>query len=410
MTAPLDGIRVLDFSRVLSGPHCTRMLCDLGADVIKVEPPAGDITRFTSPRANSMATYYVQQNTGKRNISLDFKQPEAIEILMQLVDRCDIVVENFRAGVMDRQGLGYEAIHARNPRVIYASISGYGATGPWTQRRAYAPVVGAETGLMKSQGDARWQPGHQNDRHSHADVYTSLETASGILAALYQREQSGIGQWVDVSMAQTMLYVNEHFHDDVWDRETDPNWLRSFRPQDSPVVTLADGSTVVVSGHPAEQGTFQMYARAIERPEIEDDPRFATVGERLEHLDVLFELIREYAATVRDVEAFEEQFGRYQLAVGTLRAVTDIIQTDWAAERNVTVDVSDRADGTFTIPNAPWRFSAAPEVGVHGEPRYRGEDNRAVLSDVLGLSDERIDELAARGVISDRVPTPRSEQ
>ena len=127
---PLDGVRVLDFTRVLSGPHATRMLCDLGADVIKVEPPEGDITRTVNPRVNGLATYFVQQNAGKRNISLDTRKPESVELLLRLAAFCDVVVENFRPGVLDRIGLGYDVLSAHNPGIVYASISGYGTTGP----------------------------------------------------------------------------------------------------------------------------------------------------------------------------------------------------------------------------------------------------------------------------------------
>ena len=404
MTTPLDGLRVLDFTRVLAGPHCTRMLTDLGADVIKVEPPAGDLTRFTSPRVNSLSTYFIQQNTGKRNVSLDFSRPEGVELLLELAEQCDVVVENFRPGVMDRNGLGYEAMAARNPRIVYASITGYGATGPWAGRRAYAAVVGAEAGLTKAQGDAHGSH-YANDPHSHGDVYTALETCSGILAALLQRERTGRGQWVDVSMAQTLLYVNEHLHDALWDGPVEPSWLRSFRPGDYPVVTVANGETVVISGHFAERGTFQMFAEAMGRHEIIDDPRFADVPSRLEHLDDLFELLAEFAATVPDAETFEAIFAEHRLAVGVLRSSREICETDWARERDVIVEVSDRSDGRIRIPNAPWRFSDAGEVGVHGEPRYRGEDNREVFAELLGLDDAELARLEDEGVLTSRGPT-----
>ncbi|MFZ9016313.1 MAG: CaiB/BaiF CoA transferase family protein, partial [Ilumatobacteraceae bacterium] len=152
-TRPLDGIRVLDFTRVLSGPHCTRMLADLGAEVIKVEPPDGDVTRFTAPRRHGMPSYYAQQNTGKRSVSFDLGRPEGRDLALRLAEQADVVVENFRPGVMERFGLDYDTVAARNPRVVYASITGYGSTGPWKGRRAYAPVVQAQTGLTKSQGD-----------------------------------------------------------------------------------------------------------------------------------------------------------------------------------------------------------------------------------------------------------------
>ncbi len=403
VTAPLDGIRVLDFTRVLSGPHCTRMLADLGADVIKVEPPAGDLTRFANPRVNSLSTYFVQQNTGKRNISLDLNRPEAVELLLSLAERCDVLVENFRPGVMDRNGLGYEAVAARNPSLVYTSITGYGTTGPWVHRRAYAPVVGAETGLTRSQGDARG--GHYvNDPHSHGDVYTSLEACSAILAALVQRGRTGRGQWIDVSMAQSLLYVNEHLHDALWDGEVDPGWIRSYQPGEYAVVTVANGETVVVSGHPAERGTFDRFATAMGRPDLLVDPRFADVESRLAHLDELHEIIAAYAAGVPDAHTFEEHFAEFELAVGVLRTAREICETDWAAARDVVVSVPDRGDGVVRVPNAPWRFSDAPEVGLHGIPKYRGEDNRAVLSELLGLDDATIDRLDADGVLSSRVP------
>jgi CoA:oxalate CoA-transferase len=406
MTAPLDGLRVLDLTRVLSGPHCTRMLADLGAEVIKVEPPAGDLTRFSNPRVNSLATYFIQQNTGKRNVSLDFSRPEGVELLLRLAERCDVLIENFRPGVMERNGLGYDVVAARNPRLVYASLTGYGSTGPWVHRRAYAPVVGAETGLTKSQGDAR-DGVYVNDPHSHGDVYTSLETAAGILAALYQRERTGRGQWVDVSMAQTLLYVDEHLHDALWDGDVDPNWLRSFRPGDYAVVTVANGETVVVSGHPAERGTFDRFAAAMDRLDLLDDPRLGEVSGRLEHLDVLHEAIAAYAASVPDAHTFEERFAEFELAVGVLRSAREICDTDWARERAVVVEVTDRGGGTVRVPNAPWRFSDGPDVGVHGVPKYRGEDNRSVLTELLGLGDDEVDRLDRAGVLSSRVPAAR---
>ncbi|MDP4850603.1 MAG: CoA transferase, partial [Ilumatobacteraceae bacterium] len=225
---PLEGVRVLDFTRVLSGPHATRMLCDLGADVIKVEQPTGDLTRFSSPRVNSNSTYFIQQNVGKRNISLDLTKPEAVDLIIRLVEKCDVLIENFRPGVLQRLGLGQETLRAKNSRLVYASITGYGNTGPWVDRRAFAPVINAEMGMTKRQGDARGGD-YANDPFSHADVYTAIECASAILAALFQRERTGEGQYIDLSMAQTLLYVNEHAHDDLWDQPVSPDAIRSFR-------------------------------------------------------------------------------------------------------------------------------------------------------------------------------------
>jgi CoA:oxalate CoA-transferase len=400
---PLSGIRVLDLSRVLSGPHCTRMLADMGAEVIKIEPPDGDLTRFATPRRNGLSSYFVQQNVGKSNLSLDLGTPEGADILVSLAERADVLVENYRPGVMARLGLDADTLRARHPRLIYASISGYGQTGPWVTRRAYAPVVEAESGIVASQGNARGGE-LAKDPHSHADLYTSLETASAILAALYQRERTGQGQWLDVSMAETMLYVNEHLHDALWDGHDDPQWIRSFRPGDYLVLTVANGESLVVSGHPAERGTFDFFIAAMDRRELADDPRFADVAARLANFDELCTIIRDYAATVPDAATFEEHFSKHRLAVGRVRQPGELTETEWARERHAVVDVDDRGGGTMRVPNVPWRFGASPDVGVSGVPKYRGEDNRAILAELLGYDDERLDALEAAGVLSSRLP------
>jgi len=399
---PLSGIRVLDLTRVLAGPHAARMLLDLGAEVIKVEPPEGDITRTTWPRANSISSYFAQQNAGKRCISIDLGVPAGRELLLQLADQCDVVIENFRPGVMDRLGVGCDVLRARNPRLIFASGSGYGQTGPWVHRRAYAPVVGAESGFTKSQGDAR-AGDYANDPHSHADMYTALELGAAVLAALYQRERTGLGDRIDVSMAQTMLYVNEHAHDALWSDPVPEGVIRSFRPMDYPVLTAANGESVIISGHPAENKTFDFYMASIARSELCDDPRFVDTASRLRNLDDIHGVLHEWARAMPSADAIEDAMSHYKLAVGRLRSVYDVCDTDWAREREVVVEVSDRGDGTIRIPNAPWRFEGS-DVRVAGEPRYRGEDNRSVLHGLLGLDDTTLDALEADGVLTSRLP------
>lgn len=403
MTAPLAGVRVLDLTRVLSGPHCTRMLCDMGAEVIKVEPPAGDLTRFATPRRNGVSSYFAQQNTGKKNLSIDLTNDEGAEIIAQLAEQCDVLIENYRPGVMDRLGLGAETMLERSPRLIYASISGYGQTGPWVHRRAYAPVVEAESGIIESQGSAR-SGVLAKDPHSHADLYTALEAASAILAALYQRTDTGRGQRLDISMAETMLYVNEHLHDALWEGEHDPQWIRSFRPGDYAVLEVANGDQVIVSGHPAERGTFEFFLAAMERLDLADDPRFTDVASRLDNLTDLQQTLRDFALTMPDADAFEEQFAKHSLAVGRVRPPGDLADTQWGADREVTVEVDDRSGGSIRVPNSPWRFSDGPEVGLSGVPKFRGEDNREVLAGLLGCDTIELDRLEAEGVLSSRLP------
>lgn len=399
---PLAGVRVLDLTRVLSGPHCARMLSDLGAEVIKIEPPDGDLTRFAFPRVGSMSTYFAQQNVGKKNVSMDMKRPEAADILRRLVEVSDVLVENYRSGVMDRFGLGYDRLSAVNPRLVYASITGYGATGPWRHRRAYASVVHAETGFTGIQAGAR-RDHPVNDPHSHADVYTGMETAAAILAALYQRERTGRGQRIDVSMAQTMLYVNEHTQNELWERDVPADQIRSFQPGDYPILRAADGRDVIVSGHPAERGTFNLFVKAMGRPSMEDDPRYADVGSRLAHIGDLLGDIREWAAGVPTAEDLEAAFDEAGLAMGVLRSMDEIAGTDWAHERGAIIDIDDRSGGTFRIPNSPWRFSDS-DTTTKGSARFRGEDNATVLGELLGLDDHEVSRLTAEGVLSIRLP------
>ena len=396
---------MLDFTRVLSGPHATRMLSDLGAEVIKVEPPMGDMTRFAMPRVNSLSSYFIQQNVGKKNISLDMTKPQAVELLKKLVNHCDIVIENFRPGVMRKMGLDYETLSQLNPRLIYTSITGYGATGPWTTRRAYAPVVNAESGITKHQGDVRGGQ-YANDPHSHGDVYTALEAASAILAALYQREQTGVGQYIDVSMAETMLYVNEHAHNQMWTGVEPVGEIRSFQPADYPVLTVADGSMVVVSGHPAERGTFDFFVAAMQQPELLSDPRFSDVATRLEHFDELMDIMKAWAKTVPTSDEIENRLSQYQLATGRLRSVSELADTEWAREREAVVLVSDRGDGAVRIPNSPWHFSGS-DTTTQGDAKYRGEDNHAIFSEIAGLSNEEITQLENDGVLLSRGPSKR---
>ena len=397
---PLEGVRVLDFTRVLSGPHATRMLCDLGADVIKVEQPTGDLTRFSSPRVNSNATYFIQQNVGKRNISLDLTKPEAVEIIKQLIEKCDVLIENFRPGVMARLGLDEKTLRKKNPRLVYASITGYGNTGPWVNRRAFAPVINAEMGLTKRQGDARGGQ-YANDPFSHADVYTAIECASAILAALFQRERNGEGQYIDLSMAQTLLYVNEHAHDDLWEEPVSPDAIRSFRPEDYAVLTTKDGIISVVSGHPAERGTFDFFVGAMQAPHLLNDERFKTVALRIKNFAELMQLIKDWALTIETVDELERRLDENKLAMGQMRTVREVAKTKWASERNVFVEVDDRGDGKVKLPNSPWMFSGS-DTSTRGITKYRGEDNAEVLRELLGLSAEQIKDLNDREIISQR--------
>ena len=397
---PLDGVKVLDLSRVLSGPFCGRALADLGADVVKVEPPEGDLTRFSHPRTGGMSLYYAQQNAGKRNVSLDLRRPEGVDLVLRLADRADVLLENFRPGVMARMGLGYEAVSARNPRLVYGSITGYGQSGPWADRRAYAVVIHAEAGMVDRSLEHRGGP-PRHEPFSHADVYAGLECLGGVLAALYQRERTGRGQHVDVAMAAALLTVNEHVQADLSDIDIGDE-LASLSPGSAPILDGPGGRRLTIAGDPCASHTFPTYLRVMGREDLATDPRFADVTSRRAHREELLAEVQRWVDGFATLEEVEEALGRVRLPMGVVRSVAEIAGSDWAAGRGAVAEVSDRAGGTIRLPDAPWRFSDA-EVGVAGDPSFRGEHNREVLAE-LGLADGDIDRLEADGVLSARVP------
>jgi crotonobetainyl-CoA:carnitine CoA-transferase CaiB-like acyl-CoA transferase len=226
---------------------------------------------------------------------------------------------------------------------------------------------------------------------------------TAILAALFHRERSGHGERIDVSMAETMLYVNEHVHDELYNGTVDPNWIRSFQPGDYPIMQVADGSTVVISGHPAERGTFEIIVNTMDQPQLLSDPRFADVPTRLQNLGALQDEMRAWALTLPTAQAFEDRCAQFGLAVGVMRSVREIAESDWSTARGAIAHVPDRIGGEVRIPNAPWHFTHS-HVGTSGEPRYRGEDNRNVLRDILNMNDEEVDALETRHVLSSRLP------
>jgi crotonobetainyl-CoA:carnitine CoA-transferase CaiB-like acyl-CoA transferase len=404
MTSPLEGIRVLDFTRVLSGPHCTRMLTDLGADVIKVEPKQGDLTRFFMPRVNSLALYFIQQNVGKRNISVDIEKPEGVELLLKVVPHVDVVVENNRPGVMDRIGLGYERMRELNPKLIFASITGYGQKDvPWRDRPAYAPTVHADMGLLHTVARARGvDPFH--DPYSHADQYSGMQCITGILAALVHRERCGEGTRVDVSMAESTLFATELLAMQMARPEED----RPPNPLDgrSAIFHTREGHFVTVAGDPTPRGTFQSWCRAMEREDLGDDPRFVDDATRRKNRQALLDVIQEWILTFDDLEVLDKAMQRGRLVLGVIRSVPEAVATPWAEARGAVVHVTDRGDGTVHVPNTPWRFDGL-DTGVRGEPAYRGEHNREVFAQIAGLSESELDELEAGEVLLYRGPSER---
>jgi len=401
MSPPLEGLRVIDFTRVLAGPLCTKTLLDLGAQVTKIEPPSGDVGRAGFPLIGDMSVYYIQQNAGKRNVSLDLNYEEAREIVKRMCDTADIIVENFRPGTLDRFGLGYEQVRERNPRVIYASLSGYGQNTSWRNRPAFAPTVQAESGLTdiveQHFGDALIEP--RNDACSHADVYTGMQGVIGILAALQHRNQTGEGQHVDVAMAATMLAVNERLGAQLSgvDTEGEPTILSAT---DSHIYALPNGVRITIASSPVLTPMFIRYCAMMRRNDIRRDPRFATALLRRQNLNLLLAEIQAWLATFENLEDLQTQISEAGLALGVIRSTSEFADMDWVSEWGALVDVDDRSGGSLRMPGPPWHFSSCTLPGP-GVPGFQGEQNESVLRDE-GIGEHTIAELKARRILLSR--------
>lgn len=394
---PLANVKVLDYTRVLAGPHCTKTLRDLGADVIKIEPPASDTGRSGQPHIGPMSLYFAQQNAGKRAVSLDLNYAEAQHLALQLSAEADLIVENFRPGTLDRFGLGYRDIQLVNPDVIMVSLSGYGQDGPWRNRPAFAPTVQAESGFTeiigRHYGDAMTRV--ENDAYNHADVYTGLQGVIAALAALTHRERTGEGQHVDVAMVSTMLAVNDRVSYELANIDVEGEPLALSAPE-SPVFELPDGNRITIAASPFSTFVFRRYCAMMQRNDLLLDARFITPEFRRANWADLHAEIRAWVLTFRTIEDLEAQVSAAGLAVGTIRTVSEIAASEWAVERGAIREVDDRSGGTARVPAPPWIFSESvlPDAGL---PPFQGEHNIEVLTE-LGLDPAAIEQLHDRGI------------
>ncbi len=403
MTAPLFGIRVVDFTRVLAGPHCTKALRDLGAEVIKIEPPASDTGRSGQPHVGSMSLYFAQQNAGKRALSLDLNYPEAQDIIRKLVAGADVVVENFRPGTLDLFGLGFDDLVAVRPNLIMVSITGYGQSGPWRNRPAFAPTVQAESGFTeiigRHYGDALTRT--ENDAYNHADVYTGLQGVIATLAALAHRERTGEGQHVDVAMAASMLSVNDRVSYELSDIDVEGEPLALSAPE-SPVIELPDGRKITIAASPVSTFVFRRYCAMMRRNDLLLDPRFINAQFRRKNWSELLDEIRAWVLTFRTIEELEAQVSEAGLAVGTIRTVSEIAESEWATERGAIREVDDRSGGTARVPAPPWIFGQC-ELPDAGLPPFQGEHNSELLSEI-GLTDQEIVKLQEADIVVSQIP------
>ena len=384
MDKAFAGIRVLDFSTTIAGPHCTRLLADLGAEVIKIESPEGDMLRARLPRRNGASTYFGQLNAGKKSVVLDLKSPAALAAVRALVGRSDILVENFRPGVMQRLKLDYAALAAANPRLIYCAISGYGQTGPSSQLPAYAPVVHAASGY--DMAHLRYQQGRTRPDYCGlfvADVAAGAYAFGAIATALHQRHATGRGQAIDVSMLETMMgFTLTELQAAQF--EVPPPGRSLYGP-----LECADGYLMVAV---ASEKTFQGFARAAGHPQWITDPRFEAFADRRAHWGELMDEAEAWSRGVGKVEC-QALFDRFGVPCSPYRSVAEAMADPQIAHREALAEVRD-AGGTFKALNPPFRMSAA-DTGVAPFCAALGEHTVAVLREA-GLTDEAIAALGSR--------------
>ncbi|MGH7898274.1 MAG: CaiB/BaiF CoA transferase family protein [Candidatus Binatia bacterium] len=380
---PLAGLRVLDLSRFIAGPFAGRLLADLGADVVKVEPPSGDVTRLFGVVRNGLSGLYVQQNAGKRNICVDLKQPGGVELVANLAASADAVIENFRPGVLDKLGLGYESLAERSPKLIMLSISGFGQDGPEANRQAYAPIIHAESGWIGRIGEMQGTP-LRDSVMSFADSIAGLHGLIALLAALHLRTRSGRGQRLDISMLDCWLATDDYLHylldgaaapvyqgGEVWNAPGGPLMLNRTLPH---VWKLLRDTYGLAAAEPADAdraGKERARRDAIQRW-IDSHPTRDELKRALEKAD---------------------------LAWGEVRTSQNLLDSPTVSARGLTALVDDGAAGYRLVVQSPYRFSEA-RSGVRGGAPQLGEHNAEVLEAWAGLSAAEIERLTSARVLS----------
>jgi CoA:oxalate CoA-transferase len=389
-TRSFHGLRVLDFSTTIAGPHCTRMLADMGAEVIKIESVEGETMRTRPPVRGSCSSTFGQLNAGKKSVVLDLKSPDAVEAIRRLVATADIVVENFRPGVMRRLKLDYGSLRQLNPKLIYCSISGYGQTGPSAELPAYAPVIHAASGY--DMAHLSYQPGRERPDYCgiyHADVLTGVYAFGAISAALYQRHQSRKGQHIDVSMLESMLSLT--LNEVQWSQfEVAP----PSRPMFGPVET-ADGYVMVAI---ASEKTFQGLVTAAGHPEWIVDPRFARYGDRRSNWKELMEGVETWSRTINTEKCLAEM-NAVGVPCSAYRTVAEALRDPQIAHRGALVEVEDDS-GSFKVLNMPFRMSGT-NVTAGKRAATLGEHTVALLKE-SGLSEQAIAAFAGKSKAAER--------
>jgi crotonobetainyl-CoA:carnitine CoA-transferase CaiB-like acyl-CoA transferase len=379
-----QGLRVLDFSTTIAGPHCTRMLSDMGAEVIKIEIAGGETMRTRPPVRGNCSAVFGGYNVGKKSVVLDLKSPEGVKAVQKLVAKVDVLVENFCPGVMRRLKLSYASLRDLNPKLIYCSISGYGQTGPSAELPAYAPVIHAASGY--DMAHLAYQPGRERPDYCgiyHADILTGVYAYGAIASALFQRQQTGQGQHIDVSMLESMLSLTLNEVQGAQFPIRPPQ-----RPMFGPMET-ADGYVMVAI---ASEKTFQNLVTVAGRPEFIRDPRFAAYTDRRDHWGDLMEGVETWSRRLTSQQCLTE-LNKAGVPCSAYRSVAEAMADPQIAHRGALAEVTD-GGGPFKVLNLPFRMSGA-EVSPGPRVAAVGEHTEEVLKEI-GMSDAGIASAAAK--------------
>ncbi len=383
----LAGVRVLDFTTIVSGPYCTRLLADLGAEVIKVEPPEGDYIRTQPPLRDGRSAYFAHLNCGKKSLAVDLKKPRAVDLMRELAERCDVVVENSRPGVMRRLGLDYDALDRRNPRIVYCSISGFGQTGPWAGRSAYAPILHAASGF--DMVNLSYQDGLETPLNTGiyvGDVLGGTCAFGAIQAALYRRERTGRGDYIDLAMMDAMLGMLIYEFQEA-------QFPVGKKARGFPPTRTKDGFVMIAFVKP---NNFEATARAVGHPEWIVDPRFSTIQARMKHWAELMDLVGEWASARTSAEC-EEILDAAGVPCSRYYSVREAQALPHLAERGSFATIDDGA-GALSVPNPAFRMLGS-EVRARDYVPSLGADGPEILSRVLEYSAGEIDDLRAQKVL-----------
>ncbi|TCD19545.1 CoA transferase [Pseudomonas sp. IC_126] len=407
MPAALSHIRVLDLSRVLAGPWCGQILGDLGAEVIKVERPGtGDDTRHWGPpylkdqqgENTSEAAYYLSANRNKESLTLDFTQPEGQRIIRELVAGCDVLLENFKVGGLAAYGLDYESLKAINPQLIYCSITGFGRDGPYAQRAGYDFMIQGLGGLMSLTGrsDADEGAGPVKVGVALTDILTGLYATVGVLAALNHREQSGVGQHVELALLDVQVACLANQAMNYLTTGVAPKRMGNAHPnivpyQDFPT---ADGDIILTIGN---DGQFRKFADVAGRPEWADDPRFASNKARVANRAELIPMIRQ-VTVFRTTADWVAELERAGVPCGPINDVAQVFADPHVQARGLRLEIPHPLAGSVPQVASPIRLSESP-VDYRKAPPLLGEHSEALLQRLLGLAPEQVASLRRDGVI-----------